>query len=166
MSEPPRVVVTARVEVDPARAFALFTEDVDAWWKQGPAYRVHAERPSRMRFEPGVGGRFLEQYDTSGADVFEHGRVRVWDPPRRLVFELTGRDFRPGEVTQVEVRFEPEGAATRVTVEHHGWEHFPAEHPVRHGLDAGTFAEWMRGWWDELLAELSRGAAQRQAATR
>lgn len=155
------VVVTTRVEVDPATAFAIFTEDVDAWWRHGPRYRVHAERESTMRFEPRVGGRFLEVYDAEGDDAFEHGRVRVWDPPVRLVFEMRGRDFRPGQTTEVEVVFEGEGGATRVTVTHRGWDQFPEDHPVRHGLPGVAFENMMSIWWADLLVGVKACARDR-----
>lgn len=156
------VVVTTLVEVDPATAFSVFTEDVDAWWKQGPRYRVHADRRSTMRFEPRVGGRFLEEYEPDGGDAFEHGRVRVWDPPARLVFEMSGRDFRPDQTTEVEVVFEPvDGGATRVTVTHRGWEQFPEDHPVRHGLTGPAFENMMSIWWADLLVQVRLRAGGR-----
>jgi uncharacterized protein YndB with AHSA1/START domain len=154
MSAEPSVVVTTLVEVDPATAFTIFTEDVDAWWKEGPRYRVYPDRPSTMRFEPGVGGRLVEASDDTAAEDFEHGKVRVWDPPKRLVFEMSGRDFGPGESVEVEVLFELEGAATRVTVENRGWGRFPPEHPIRHGLDDTAYGDMMRTWWLDLLLEL------------
>ncbi len=151
MSGEQSVMVTTLVAVDPVTAFEIFTADVDAWWKQGPRYRVHPDRPSAMRFEPGVGGRLVEVYDEAAGDAFEHGKVRVWDPPKRLVFEMSGRDFQPGENTEVEVRFEGVGEATRVTVEHRGWERFAPGHPVLHGLDSSAFRDMMRVWWLDLL---------------
>ena len=45
------VVVTTVVAVDPAVAFAVFTEEVGAWWKQGPRFRVRPDRSSTVRFE-------------------------------------------------------------------------------------------------------------------
>ncbi len=158
MSGEPSVVVTALVTVDPATAFEIFTGDVDAWWKQGPRYRVQPDRPSAMRFEPGVGGRLVEVYDEATGDAFEHGKVRVWDPPKRLVFEMSGRDFQPGESTEVEVRFEGVGDATRVTVEHRGWERFPAGHPVLHGLESSAFGDMLRVWWLDLLVAVQAHA--------
>ncbi len=157
MSGQQSVVVTTLVAVDPVTAFEIFTAGVDAWWKQGPRYRVQPDRPSALRFEPGVGGRLVEVYDEATGDAFEHGKVRVWEPPKRLVFEMGGRDFQPGESTEVEVRFEGVGEATRVTIEHRGWERFPAGHPVLHGLDGSAFRDMMRVWWlDQLVAVQAR----------
>lgn len=145
------VRVTSRVEVDPDTAFRVFTEDVDAWWRQGPRFRWQPERKGRLRFEPGVGGRFLEVYDDTGRDGFEVGRIRIWDPPRRLVFSFRARSFAPGETTEVEVIFEPEGDATRIRVEHRGWGALRADHPARHGMDAVAFRSMMSLWWADLV---------------
>ena len=49
MSPEPSVVVTTLVEVDPVTAFEIFTEDVEAWWKQGPRYRVQPESNPRSQ---------------------------------------------------------------------------------------------------------------------
>jgi hypothetical protein len=156
---PERVRVSTQVAVDPEAAFEVFTREVDAWWKQGPRFRADPGRPSRMRFEPGVGGRLLEIYDEAAGEAFELGRIEVWEPGRRLVFEMFGRDFGPEDTTRVEVCFEPVPEGTRVTVEHGGWEAFPPGHPVRHGLTGTAFSAMMGTWWGDLLVAL-RGRAQ------
>jgi hypothetical protein len=98
-----------------------------------------------MRLEPGVGGRLLEL--TRRDDAFEFGRVRVWEPGARLVFDFRARNFVPGQTTLVEIRFEPDGAGTRVTLEHRGWDRIPPEHPARHGLTGGAFTSMMGLFW-------------------
>lgn len=152
------VCATTVVGLPPAEAFALFTEEVDAWWRTGPRFRFHPERGSRLRFEPEPGGRFLEEHD-DGSPPYEVGRIRVWEPPRRLVFGFRARAFAPGQETEVEVRFEPGAGGCRVTIEHRGWESLAADHPVRHGLDRGAFADMMGVWWADLLAAARRRAA-------
>jgi uncharacterized protein YndB with AHSA1/START domain len=152
------VRVTSRIEVDPDTAFRVFTDDVDLWWRAGPRFRWHPERGGSLRFEQGEGGRFVEVYPDG--ERFEVGRISVWDPPRRLVFGFRARSFAPHEITEVEVRFEPRGAATEVTVEHRGFAALRADHPARHGMDRGAFANLMGTWWAELLT-----AARRYAAT-
>ena len=87
----------------------------------------------------------------------------------RLVFEFRARSFEPGQVTEVEVRFEGVdlegvdregvGQGTRVTVEHRGWDALGAGHPVRHGLAGTAFTDMMGVWWGDLLAALRRAAA-------
>ena len=100
------VTVTTVLAVDRATAFYVFTEEVDFWWKRGPRFRVDPSRPSTMRFEPRVGGRFLEVYDEASDDSFEHGKVRAWEPNERVVFEMRARDLKPEERTEVEIRVE------------------------------------------------------------
>jgi mannose-6-phosphate isomerase-like protein (cupin superfamily) len=120
--------VTASVEValDPAAAFAVFTQEIGRWWRPGPINWYDSARAIDIRFEPGVGGRWLEIYDHAGADVLEIGRITVWEPGVRLVllyrdggYELDG--------TEVEVQFAPIPGGTRVTLEHRGWEKLAAE---------------------------------------
>jgi len=152
--------VSTRVEVDAETAFRVFTEDVDAWWRRGPRFRWHMEHDGVVRFEPGEGGRFLQVVDAGAGDTFEVGRIRVWDPPKRLVFTFRARAFAPDESTEVEVRFEPAGPATQVTVEHRGWDTLAADHPVRHGMDAGAFGDMMGIWWADLLTSVRRHAGR------
>jgi uncharacterized protein YndB with AHSA1/START domain len=144
------VVVTTVVAVDPKTAFAVFTEEVDVWWKHGKRFRTGERGVSCMRFEPGVGGRLIEVFNEA-ADPFVLGRVRVWEPAVQLVFEMGGVDLKPHEKTEVEVRFEATGDGTRVTVVHRGWDAFPVDHPVRHGLVGGAFAAMMALFWGDLL---------------
>jgi hypothetical protein len=151
---PDAVTVTTVVSVDPDTAFSVFTEEIDAWWQRGGMYRVRPDRKSIMRFEPGVGGRLVEEYAGSEADSFALGRVKVWEPGRRLVFSMGGRDFGPGEETEVEVRFEEDASGTRVTLEHRGWGAFPRDHPVRHGLVGEAFSNLMGTWWANLLVSM------------
>lgn len=146
------VVVTTTVAVEPATAFEVFTDEVDAWWKHGPRYRPGSDRSSVMRFEPGVGGRLLEVYQDAQGGAFELGRITVWEPAGRLIFEMRGRDFAPGEPgTEVEVRFEPFSGGTRVTVEHRGWDALPKDHAAFHGLGEPAFSNMMGVWWADLL---------------
>jgi hypothetical protein len=152
MSHNARVITTTLVACDPAAAFEAFTAEVDAWWKRGPKFRPSVHGKGVLRFEPAVGGRLLETYDNGSQFVF--GIVQVWEPGRRLVFDMIARAFGPGESTQVEVRFEAEGEGTRVTVENRGWDRFPEGHPVRHGLSGEAFIDVMSVWWAELLVSI------------
>ena len=150
------VRVTTTIGVDAASAFRLFTEDVDLWWKGGPRFRWYPERGGKLRFEPGVGGRFLEDY---GDDAFEVGRIEVWEPPRRLAFTFRARSFTPEQSTRVEIDFESVVEGCRVTVVHSGWDRIEAGHPARHGMDAASFDAMMGLWWADLL-----NAARRKSA--
>jgi uncharacterized protein YndB with AHSA1/START domain len=154
------VRVTTTVAVDPATAFAVFTDEIDLWWRRGPRYRFRAGQAGRLVFEPGAGGRLVERDEAGGE--YEVGRVRVWEPSRRLVFGWRGIDFAPGEETEVEVRFERVAAGTRVTLEHRGWDALRADHPARHGLAGTALASRVGLWWgDQLNALRARAAAGR-----
>jgi SAM-dependent methyltransferase len=94
-----------------------------------------------IRFEPKPDGRVRERE----TDV---GFVTQWRPAERVVLEWHGADWDPGEVSQVELRFEPVEGGTRVTLEHHGW-----------GRAIDDPAE-LAGWFaDSVAAPLLRAAA-------
>ncbi len=137
--------VSVLVAVNPMTAFEVFTEEVDVWWKRGPAYRFGKGLSGVLRFEPGVGGRLVEEFDDGRS--WEVGHVRAWEPGERLVFEFRIPNFGPDQFTEVEVRFEPEGDETRVTLQHRGWECVPPGHPARHGLADLEFAHMRGEWW-------------------
>ena len=159
MTSTDAATVTTVVAVDPATAFEVFTEEVDAWWKHGPRYRAGGGRKGTMRFEPGVGGRLLEVFNEAEGGSFEQGRVSVWKPGEPLSFDMGGRDLGPGESTQVDIHFEQVEEGTRVTVVHSGWDVFEDGHPVRHGLVGEAFQSMMGLWWADLLVAMRRHAA-------
>jgi uncharacterized protein YndB with AHSA1/START domain len=147
-------MVAVTVAADPVTAFDIFTQEVDAWWRPGPKYRFGGRKSGRMRFEPGIGGRLIEVYDEGGGDLYEVGKVLVWEPGARLSFEWRAPNYRAGQVTVVEVRFAAARDGTRVIVEHRGWESLPARHPARHGMEELPFLQSMSGWWQEQLGSL------------
>ena len=139
------------VRVPPDEAFAVFTEEIDAWWRHGARFRpaIGGER-GVLGFEPAAdGGRLLERYPDG--THFELGRVRAWEPGRRLAFGMRGRDFEAEEFTHVEVRFEATPSGTLVTIENTGFEALGAGHPVRHGQDEEAFLGSMGLWWGDVL---------------
>ena len=144
-----RARVTTFVQVDPRDAFEVFTQEIDAWWRRGPRYRFGGGE-GMLRFEGGAGGRLVEVLPGEHQE-FEIGRVLSWEPGARLAFEWRARNFAPGEITHVEVTFEPVEGGTRVVLEHRGWDEIAAKHPVRHGLTGTAFTDMMGLWWGELL---------------
>ena len=116
------VSVTTLVQGDPLRVFALFTEQVDAWWGRGPRFRLAGSGQGTMLFEPHPGGRFVERRPGQPDRVI--GQVRDWQPGERLAFsfrvphfpEQSSAEQRSTEQqdTEVEVRFIPVGERTRV----------------------------------------------------
>jgi uncharacterized protein YndB with AHSA1/START domain len=144
-----RVVVALRVKASPDRAFEAFTREIGAWWKPNPLFAFTPRDPGRLAFEPGADGRLIETL--ANGKVFEIGRVRAWEPPKRLVFGWRQATFAPDQNTEVEVRFEPVGEETRVTVEHTGWDTVPAAHVARHGFPNALFLTRHGEWWQALL---------------
>lgn len=61
--------------------------------------------------------------------------------------------FGPGHAIEVEVRFEPVGAETRVIVEHRGWDSVPQDHVARHTFPLTLFNQHQGEQW---RAELER----------
>ena len=95
----------------PAASFELFTNHAGEWW---PEDRRHSnDAKSEILILPT--GRFFER-SRAGVEV-ELGRVRVWEPPHRLVldFYVASGANAPTDVT---ITFAPEADGTRVTVEH------------------------------------------------
>jgi uncharacterized protein YndB with AHSA1/START domain len=131
VTSPPALVrVSVDVDVDPATAFAVFTDEIDAWYKKDRYTLYDHRRTVTLRFEPRVGGRLMDVYDAASGEGREMGRITAWEPGHRLVFV----DQR---ATEVEVTFEPvDAAVTRVTLEHRGLERLrddEAERHARHG---------------------------------
>jgi uncharacterized glyoxalase superfamily protein PhnB len=96
------------VAVDPAKAFAAFTDEIDSWWVRGPINFFDSARAVAMRIEPGVGGRVLEIYD--GSNALELGEITVWEPGSQLTYRSLVDD------TEVDVRFDAVADGTRVRV--------------------------------------------------
>jgi len=102
-----------------------------------------------------MGGRLFESIgEGSGEQLLEMGRITHWEPPSRLVLDWRNANFAPAEKTEVEVRFEPLGTGTRVTVEHRGWAALRPDHPARHGLVGPDFSRMIGMFWAELMGSL------------
>jgi uncharacterized protein YndB with AHSA1/START domain len=99
------------------RAFDLWSRRMSMWWPSG--HSVSADPGITVTFEPRVGGRIFERTPTG--EEHDWGEVLVWEPPRRLVY-LWHLRFDRSDATEVEVSFEPAGAATEVMIVHRGWE--------------------------------------------
>lgn len=110
-----RKVVTVDCAVE--EAFRVFTADALSWWPL-ETHSIHGT-VREIVFEPQVGG---EVYEVSTEGEKGHwATVLEWDPPARLLLAWNILE-RPGEQTEVEVRFAPDGSGTRVELEHRGWE--------------------------------------------
>jgi uncharacterized protein YndB with AHSA1/START domain len=104
------------VSVPAERAFQAFTEEIGQWWPLAQGFAFLGEKAKDMILEGRVGGRLYER----GSDGTEHviGEVRTYEPPSRVLFTWNDSDGS----TEVEVRFTQEDGATRVDLEHRGFE--------------------------------------------
>jgi uncharacterized protein YndB with AHSA1/START domain len=150
-----KVLVSLRVKASPERAFAAFVGEIGVWFQANPMFAFTPRDPGVLAFEPGEGGRLTETL--ASGKVFEIGKIRAWEPPRRLVFGWRQAAFAEGQDTEVEVRFETVGDETRVTVEHTGWDSVPAVHVARHGFANAVFLTRHAEWWQALLASYKHG---------
>lgn len=155
-----KVTASVSVRLSRARTFALFTQEIDRWWRRGPRFRHSLSTGALIAIEPHLGGRVFESWGSGGEEcVFEIGRVTTWDPPARLAFSWRNQTFTRSEATQVEVDFADHGATTMVTVTHRGWASVPPDHPARHGLVTTAFQQMIGRWWGDQLTALRQGAA-------
>jgi uncharacterized protein YndB with AHSA1/START domain len=146
-------VVSMTVAVEPETAFAVFTQEIDQWWRRGPRFRNFAAGRGLIAMEAKPNGRVFESYNSEqGERVIEIGRILVWDAPSRLLFEWRGSNFSPNEHTQVEVLFTAIGTGTTVTVIHRGWAAIRPDHPVKHGLGSTEFIRMMGLWWGDQMS--------------
>ena len=117
-------------------AFTVWTRDIGRWW---PAdHTTSGEAGLTVTLEPRVGGRIFER--TADGHEFDWGEVLVWEPPRRFVYTWHLRRT-PAEATEVEIRFvaiAPQ--ATRVEIEHRGWERLGSEGPTWRDRNEGGWA--------------------------
>ena len=135
---------TVLVDFAPAEAFELFTTRVSSWWPT-ETHSYGGDKVTDVVFEPFVGGSFYEVTEEGKAPW---GRITAWEPPDRLVLEWLLVKCGDGGLTEVEVRFSPEGPGTRVELEHRGWERAP---------DPAARENYNNGW-DVVLAPFAETA--------
>ncbi len=152
-----RILVSLRVSASPQRAFEAFTGEIGLWWKPNGLFNFTPREPGLLSFELGEAngemGRLIET--RANGKVFEIGRIKVWDPPRRLVFGWRQATFAPDQDTEVEISFQPVGEQTRITVVHTGWDSVPVEHLARHHFPDAIFLQRHAEWWQSLLSSLN-----------
>jgi uncharacterized protein YndB with AHSA1/START domain len=136
MAEPLRLDVV--VACPPDHAFDVWARRIDVWWPRD--HTATGEPGARVVLEPQVGGRIYEV----APDGTEHewGEVTAWEPPRRLAY-LWHLQTDRAAATDVEIRFVPDDAGTRVEIEHVGWE--------RLGDVADAWRERNLGGWTTLV---------------
>jgi uncharacterized protein YndB with AHSA1/START domain len=108
---------TVTVDCTVEEAFRVFTADAQSWWPTA-THSIYQD-VREIVFEEKEGG---EVYEISTAGEKGHwAKIVTWEPPNRLVLDwnILQREARG---TELEVRFVPSGAGTRVELEHRGWE--------------------------------------------
>jgi uncharacterized protein YndB with AHSA1/START domain len=117
------VVVAASADV----AWKLFTERMGEWWPLAS----HSHGGEQAETAMATPERIFERWSDGTEKTW--GRMLAWEPPRRLLFTWEISDDCGSEV---EVRFTPEGDATRVELEHRGWDAAAEQ----------TWRNYDRGW--------------------
>ncbi|MBI2756809.1 MAG: SRPBCC domain-containing protein [Chloroflexi bacterium] len=138
------------------QAFQTWTERIGAWWPKD--HTVTCDPNLHVVIEPWVGGRIFER--TPSGVEHAWGEVTTWEPPRRFGYRWHLRRDR-SDATDVDIRFVALGAsATRVEIEHRGWERLGCEGEVWRGRNFGG--------WSALLPHFvhaaNLGASSRNAA--
>ncbi len=133
------VTKSIRVGCSVERAFHAFTAELAAWWPLD-THAIHAGAVREVVWEEHEGG---EVFEISESGERAHwATVLVWEPPVRLVLAWHVNPDAPAP-TEIEVRFTPEGAATRLDLEHRYWERLgETAHEARASYDGG---------WDHVL---------------
>ena len=155
-----KVVVSLRVKATPRETFDVFTQEIGSWWRPNGLFQLTPYGDGQLRFEFGDQGRLVT--DLPHGATFEIGAITAWVPGERLAFSWRQATFAPDQTTHVEVRFEPVGDETRVTVEHSGWGLIPQEHAARHGFPLEPFQMRAGEHWRALLAALAAQTAARR----
>ena len=147
-----KVFISLRVPADAMRAFEAFTCEISSWWRPDRLFQITPHGDGELAFEPGAGGRLITRLENG--ETFEIGRISAWEPGKRLVFGWRQASFTPEQSTEVEVRFEPVGNGTRISIEHRAWDTIPRRHVARHGFPEHVTLERVADWWRVSLAAL------------
>jgi uncharacterized protein YndB with AHSA1/START domain len=147
------VLVALRIAAPPERVFDAFVNDIALWWKPNELFRLTPRGDGALRFEGGEGGRLMTTLPNG--KEFEIGKITTWEPPAKLSFTWRQATFAKGQLTHVEVLFEPVGEETRVSVTHKGWDSVPQEHVARHGFPERIFLQRQGEHWRALLGGLN-----------
>jgi uncharacterized protein YndB with AHSA1/START domain len=152
----PPITGTVTIAVPVDQAFRVFTGSINSWWPH--EFHIGQADVAEVILEPDEGGRWYER----GVDGTEcdWGRVRVWEPPHRLVFtwQINGSwqfDPDPDHASEIDVRFTANGPAeTTVEVEHRYFERLDGGQAINDAIRGG-------GGWALLLDGFAKTVADR-----
>ncbi len=112
----PPVIRSVTVAVPVERAFEVFTRRIADWWPLH-THGVFGEDAAGLRLDS---ERLVERSRDGEEAVW--GEVLAWEPPTRLVLTWHPGAGDDEPMTEIEVSFRAQGAATTVVLEHRGWE--------------------------------------------
>ncbi len=137
------IIRSIAVKAEPARAFELFTTQMQAWWPLGKA-TIGKQPAVSVILEPRVDGRWFER-DAQGQET-------QWEPPHRLLLTWQiGTDwaYHSDLLTELELTFAAQaGGGTIVTLEH--------RHLERLGAAAAGHRDMLDGGWPTMLGEYQK----------
>lgn len=112
------IVKNIQLNASVEKAFDHFTKKIHLWWPLA-THSLSQANATSVVFEAKEGGRIYE-IEQSGKER-EWGRVKVCEPPCRLVFSWVLE--APADATEVEVQLKDEGGGkSSLTLIHRGWE--------------------------------------------
>lgn len=139
------LVLTRRFDASPERVF-------DAWISQQWGEWMPPKQATGrvIEIEPRTGGSYeVAMTMPDGREVGAKGRYEIVDRPRHLVFTWLG-SYNPAE-TRIDLRFEPDGNGTLMTLTQSGF----GEDETRTGYESGWGGHG--GSFDKLAAALAEG---------
>jgi len=145
----PPILRSAVVARPVDEAFAVFTDEIGAWWPL-PTHSIFQAEAGGVHF---VDGKLIERATDGRETVW--AEVVAWDPPHRLALTWHPGQEPGGPAGEVEVRFTADGDGTRVDLRHDGWESFGAEAMGRRRSYTGPSA------WGHVLDHFADGAEHR-----
>lgn len=117
------ILKVVSIPATPEAAFHRFTGELGNWWPLR-SHSIGEDQAESVRMEGFVGGRIVERIKGGRECVW--GTITAWEPPRRVAFSWhPGQN--PATAQDVELRFLPAGAGTRVELEHRGFERLGAQ---------------------------------------
>ncbi len=99
----PRLRASIDLSVDPATAFNLLVDELTTALAQ-----------LGLHLDPGPNGRIVE-------NSVEVGHIVFWRPGKQILIEWRQADWKPDELTKVEIRSRAASDGTRVTLHHDDW---------------------------------------------
>jgi uncharacterized protein YndB with AHSA1/START domain len=140
-----------RVAAPAERAFEIFTAGMGRWWPKG--HSIGSSPQQDVIIEPRSGGVWKERGE-DGSEV-QWGKVLAWEPPSRVLlgWQLNPQwQFDPNLLTELEIRFTPDGEGTLVELEHRMQGYGEAAEPMRQQMEGPEAWEGLLKLFAEAVA--------------